>query len=215
MRHGSTRFPAVPARRALLLPRLLTTLVLLLPAAIARAEDWTLPDSRLGVRTAPILLLSRADVQADLKLSGEQILSARRAIADLHARAAALRGRPDAEVVASRRLIDEAQQRWLDQQLSEPQRHRLLQIDLQWEGPMALVSRPWLAEQLALTAEQRAAIGRLLSPSQGAPAHPPAEAILQALQPEQRQQWLTTLGPAFAVQTLDAQVRPASAPAAR
>ena len=37
-----------------------------------RAGEWTLPDSRQGVRTAPLLLLSRPDVQAELHLDQSQ-----------------------------------------------------------------------------------------------------------------------------------------------
>ena len=80
---------------------------------------------------------------------------------------------------------------------------------------MALVSRPWLAEQLTLTAEQRTAISRLLQQPAGTTPRAPAEAILETLQPEQRQQWLTALGPAFMVQKLDTQVRPAAASSGR
>ncbi len=211
MRPGPTR----PASRLATISLLWLAGALLLVPDRSVAADWTLPDSRLGVRTAPILLLSRTDVQADLKLSSEQVLSARRTIADLHARAAALVGRPDAEVVASRRLIDEAQQRWLEQQLSDVQRARLLQIDLQWEGPMALISRPWLADQIGLTPEQRTKLAAMLKAiPAGTEDRPPAQAVLESLQPEQRQQWLAVLGPAFVVQRQDPAVgaAPAAAP---
>ncbi len=98
MRHGSTRTWICA--------------LLLLGGAVARAGDGAPKDpldARLGVRTAPLLLLSRADVQADLAMSPEQIAGAEHAIRELHARAEALRGRPNTpEVVAGARPLTRA-----------------------------------------------------------------------------------------------------------
>ena len=46
-----------------------------------RAGGPMLPDDRLGVRTAPVLLLSRPDVRADLRLSPGQAEAAERELA--------------------------------------------------------------------------------------------------------------------------------------
>jgi hypothetical protein len=158
-----------------LVPALLTLLALvsgLLRAAgqdadtLPPARPWTPPDSRLGIRTAPILLLTRGDVQADLELSAEVAQSLDREVAGLHFRATRLRRRPDAEVIAERRAIDEDQRRWIETMLTQAQQKRLLQIDLQWEGPSAVVTRPWLANQIELSPEQRSRLARAVAQSQ-------------------------------------------------
>jgi hypothetical protein len=124
----------------------------------AASHAFSVPDSRLGLRTAPLLLLSRPDIRADLGLDARQTAEADRAIAELYNRAAALRGKNGPEAIDARKAIDEGMQRWIDDNLSEPQRIRLIQIDLQWEGPSALISRPIVADTLFLTREQRLAL---------------------------------------------------------
>ena len=74
MRHGSTPFAVCAA----------VVLLSLIPARAPGADEPPLPDSRLGVRTAPLLLLSRPDVRADLGLNSEQTLSAQRTITALY-----------------------------------------------------------------------------------------------------------------------------------
>lgn len=190
------------------------SLALLLASKPAQAEEWSLPDSRLGVRTAPILLLSRDDVQRDLGFSAEQARSVQRAIHDLRARATALKGQPDAEAIAARRAIDEAQQRWLDNQLDDQQQARLFQIDLQWEGPSAVITRPWLASRLELSDDQRQSLSQALarqetrrnsseaSPVNGHPdEHTLAEAVLAILSDEQSESWRELLGEPIHFQT--------------
>jgi hypothetical protein len=129
----------------------------------ARAGEWILPDDRLGIRTAPLLLLSRPDVQTDLKLDRAQILGAQNMINELTRRAGALRGRTGTAVIAERRAIDEAQLDWLGKSLTGNQLQRLRQIEIQWEGPAAMLSRPSVAEHLRLTAEQRQRLARIVS----------------------------------------------------
>jgi hypothetical protein len=119
----------------------------------------TLPDSRLGIRTAPLLLLSRPDVRADVGLDAAQIAEAERALEELYAQAAALKGKSGPEALARKKSIDEAEQQWLQTRLTEAQRKRLIEIDLQWEGPSALIHRPVLADHLHLTPEQRTGLG--------------------------------------------------------
>jgi hypothetical protein len=129
-------------------------LVLAVLSGRCLAADWSLPDSRMGIRTAPLLLMTRPDVQADLKLEAEQIASLYKTIEELSQRAQALRGKTGPEVVAERRSIDDAQGRWLTENLREDQLGRLGQIDLQWEGSSALISRPSVVDTLKLTPTQ-------------------------------------------------------------
>ncbi|SIO62847.1 hypothetical protein SAMN05444166_7167 [Singulisphaera sp. GP187] len=134
---------------------LLWSMALAYSPCCAGAEGTTsLPDSRLGVRTAPLLLLSRHDVQADLQLSRTQVDDAETAIRELYVKANGLRGLKGEKAITERRAIDEEQRLWFENRLSETQRKRIVQIDLQWEGPSALISRPAVAEFLELTPEQ-------------------------------------------------------------
>lgn len=131
------------------------------------AGDWSLPDGRMGIRTAPLLLLTRADVQSDLELGAAQVAAVHKTIDELSERAAALRGKTGAEVVAERRAIDDAQARWLTTNLSELQLNRLSQIDLQWEGSSALVSRPVVADMLKLSSAQVRQLTQLFADRHG------------------------------------------------
>ncbi len=172
-------------------------------APTVRGEGWTLPDERHGIRTAPILLLSRPEVRADLAITPEVAAEADRFTADLRARAGTLKGRPNTEVVASRRAVDEAQREWLDAKLSPAQRARLDQIDLQWEGFSALITRPVVAEAIGLGRVQRQDLAqskakRDADRGAGLPwaesERPFAEAALAILSDAQRQRWRTMLG---------------------
>jgi hypothetical protein len=199
MRHGST------------LALLVTGwLVAAASPTVGQDAEWSLPDGHLGVRTAPIILLSRRDVQADLQLSAEQISSAQQTIYDLYAQAATVKGKPVAEALAVRRAVDESQERWLEEHLTDRQRARLLQIDLQWEGASSVLSRGWVAERLELTLAQRQTIAEAIGrhrtePRRTAAGHPDAsllsKEILSALTPEQQERWKGLLGPAFTIQS--------------
>jgi hypothetical protein len=198
MRHGPTLF-------AVCVPIVLLTLV---PASAPGGEGPPLPDSRLGVRTAPLLLLSRPDVRDDLGISSEQTLSAERTITELYVQAAALKGQSDDSALAARRAIDEAQSRWLQTQLTPEQQARLAQIDLQWEGPAALMTRPVIAETLGLSDAQRKALSaaiaqrnhlRVRGGSRPQDERQLAEQALDTLSAEQRQRWRAMLGRPFAV----------------
>ena len=105
-------------------------------------------------------------------------------INELTKRAAALRGKSGAAVMAERRAIDEAQVDWLAKNLTGNQLIRLRQIELQWEGASAMLSRPTVADYLKLTPEQRQTLVRMISErnaqrSAGRPARGPA-----GIQPE-------------------------------
>ncbi|MGE3820202.1 MAG: hypothetical protein AB7I30_12350 [Isosphaeraceae bacterium] len=199
MRYGTTRFLAVSG-----LVLLLTTSPGLMGEEPRPAGG--LPDDRLGVRTAPLLLLSRADVREDLGMSARQSADAEAAIADLYARAAQLRGKTGEEVLAGRKAVDEAQRAWVEAHLSAEQRDRLVQIDLQWEGPSALVSRPIVRDTLSLSAEQQAEIHRAIdrrNAARGTDASREeaesglARAVLSTLSEAQRERWKAILGKPF------------------
>jgi hypothetical protein len=127
------------------------------------AADWWLPDDRFGIRTAPLLLLSRPDVQVDLRLERAQIVGTQSTINELTRRALALRGKTGAAVVAERRAIDETQLEWLSNNLTGNQLERLRQIELQWEGVPAMLSRPMVASYLKLTPEQQQKLARIIA----------------------------------------------------
>jgi hypothetical protein len=186
--------------------RALATLMLLIVSAVPASslgDDAPLPDSRLGIRTVPLLLLSRPDVRADLGLNSAQAAEARRAISELHAKAASLRGKTGAEAIAARRAIDEEQRRRLEALLSPEQQDRLVQIDLQWEGPSALISRKMVAESLNLDDRQRATLAQAVSdrdrrraqaPDRGGDERQLAEQALAVLTEPQRARWKAMLG---------------------
>jgi hypothetical protein len=169
----------------------------------ATAGEWVLPDNRIGIRTAPLLLLSRPDVQADLRLDRQQIQGALQSINELTLRASALRGKTGSAVIAERRAIDEAQLDWLGKNLTGNQLERLHQVELQWEGTSAMLSRPTVAEYLKLTAEQRQALARVISEQnslrRGTPASVPDDRLLfrkaqSVLSPGQQELWTNLLG---------------------
>jgi hypothetical protein len=165
-----------------------------------------LTNDRLGIRTAPLLLLSRPDVRAEVGLDAAQAADADRALQELYDQAAALRGKRGAEMNDKKRAIDEAEQRWLETRLSEAQRKRLIQLDLQWEGPSALIHRPVLADHLSLTNEQRAALTEAVAVrnrrrSEGADLVECERQLFETarglLTAQQQQQWRAMLGPLF------------------
>jgi hypothetical protein len=175
-------------------------------------------DGRRGTRTAPIILLTRQDVQADLRLSPELIADANRTGAEIYQKALALKGKDGAAVVEARRAIDREASLWLTSNLTERQLSRLDQIDLQWEGMSAMLSRPFIADYMGLTPDQRRALARIIashadprraqtvrSPSdQGKLAHD----ALAVLSDRQQQLWSRLLGTPFQFSgPLDAQVK--------
>lgn len=165
------------------------------------------PDARLGIRTAPILLLSRPDVRTDLGLSPKLSEEAERALSDLYVRAAALRGKRGVQAVAWRRTVDEAQRTWFETNLTPDQRRRLAQIDLQWEGPSSLVSRAVVTDTLGLTPGQHAALVQAVATRDAARARRTytqadeqtlARQSLAVLSAAQRERWRAMLGRPFA-----------------
>ena len=173
------------------------------------AETWVLPDESQGWRVTPILLLSRPDVQADLRMKPEQVADAARIITNLHHKAALLRGRTDPAAIELRRLVDEEQRLWLETKLTEDQVGRLTEIDLRWEGPGAIVTRPAVAETLSLSDGQklvlkRAAVERLNGRDQADHSTTESrfkEKVMTTLNEGQRRRWASMLGHPFAVVT--------------
>lgn len=185
----------------------------LVPSAFA--EDWVLPDSGLGMRTAPLLLLTRPEIRADLALDAAHTASVQKTVAELRAKAASLRNQASGPgLIAARREIDLAMQRWLETELNDTQRSRLAQLDLQWEGPAALVSRPVVGETLAITpAQKRSLLTILQTHAKAGPEGDPrwGERALAVLTPDQAHRWKAMLGRPLQIQraTADAgQVTP-------
>jgi hypothetical protein len=165
-----------------------------------------LPDDRIGIRTAPILLLTRPDVSADIGLSAEQTDAAAKAIQEFQKQAFACKSKSDGVVVLARKQIDENQSRWLKEHLSEPQLVRLLQIDLQWEGPSALVSRPIVSQTLGLSAGQVEILKLAVKKAKARRAvngYSPVDELdfkkvtLAVLSIDQQNRWNAILGPRF------------------
>jgi hypothetical protein len=169
------------------------------------ASSWQLPDEAIGARLSPVLLLSRQDIQRELAITAEQAVAVERAIAELLAQAASLRGRSGPDAVAARRAVDEAAQQWIEGNLSDEQQARLAQIDLQWQGASALVSRPTIAASLELTEDQQQRIVATLT--QGpSPGEDPVQAhhrmhrdAVGVLSEDQRLRWLAMIGSPFEV----------------
>jgi hypothetical protein len=150
------------ARRRVVFPLALLGIVLVLASLRTAAGSEPL-DDRLGVRTPLLFLLVRSDVQKDLGLEPARIAEVNRFAAELYERALSLKGKVGTGAVAARRAIDEAESEWLTTHLKPEQRERLGQIDLQWEGVSALLSRPVVIDFLGLTDEQRDRVSRVYS----------------------------------------------------
>jgi hypothetical protein len=168
-----------------------------------------LPDNRLGIRTAPLVLLSRPDVRAAVGLDEAQTKEAEKELNRLHGKAAALRGKTGPEILAGRSAIDADEEKWLKTWLNDAQRKRLIQIDLQWEGASALISRPVIADHLGLTPEQRQHLTQAVAERDRhrndgtdwrVSEHQLAQQALQHLTPEQRERWKAMLGAPFTPQ---------------
>jgi len=218
MHHGTKR------RRSAWLGALILAPVLALATAArpatagGEAERQSLPDDRLGYQMAPILLLSRPDVRADLRLDGRQTVDVEAAIDELYARARALKGQTGAVAVASRKAINEAQLKWLEAHLTPEQQVRLIQVELQWEGPSSLVTRPVVAETLGLTDSQTYDLKRAVAARDSARSRKVytqvdeqvlAKHALDVLTPHQRERWRAMLGPVFWPQLAAANATPA------
>jgi hypothetical protein len=162
-------------------------------------------DDRLGVRVAPIFLLLRSDIQKDLALERVQIAEVNEIAAELYGKARSLKGNVGPNVVAARRAIDEEGSDWVTFHLKSEQRERLAQIDLQWEGASALLSRRVVAEYLGMTSDQRDQVVLVYSDAKrGRVKKGPwtyeehlelTRKTLAVLSEKQKQLWVKVLGP--------------------
>jgi hypothetical protein len=168
-----------------------------------------LSDDLIGTRVAPILLLSRPDVRADLALTPAQVRESEALSVELHARALALKGKAGPRYAAERKAIDEAQRAWFEGRLSAAQLNRLFQIDLQWEGRAALVTRPLVGHHLGLSSQQVATLkeavaardaARLKGESPGGAEQALAGRIDPLLTPDQKLVWREMQGAPFVPQ---------------
>jgi hypothetical protein len=160
-------------------------------------------DDRLGIRTVPLYLLMRSDVQADLKLEANQVSDTVRAAEALHAKALGLKGKVGAGIVAARRAVDESQSQWLSAHLTPQQLERLGQIDLQWEGAAAMLNRPVVTEYLSLTPAQRGRLAELVANGRRQRAQRPwtlaeqtnlTRQAISVLSDRQKELWIHVLG---------------------
>jgi hypothetical protein len=169
----------------------------------APSDEVSVLDERFGSYTAPILLLTRPDVQLDLELDPRQISGAKSTIARLIEQGLRLKKMSGPAIAAGRKAIDEEMTVWLGLNLRAGQRDRLHEIALQWEGASAIVERPLVGEYLKLTAAQRLTIANVLAQRDAQRARgfltPAAredfsKRALAVLSPGQRDQWDRLLG---------------------
>ena len=119
----------------------------------------------------------------------------------------ALKGQHGQEGHNRKRAIDEAGEHWLQTRLTEAQRKRFSQLDLQWEGASALIKRPVIADHLRLTPEQHALLSEAIAArdrrrAAGADHWEYERQLFEQtralLTTEQQQRWRAMLGPPFA-----------------
>ncbi len=180
------------------------------PAAQPPRGTIVLPDSHIGARVAPILLLTRQDVQTDLRLTPAQTAGAQQMANVLHERAATLRGRSGNDVMKAQDEILRDGKRWVTENLAEEQKSRLVQLDLQWEGPSALLSRPIIKDSLRLEDTQITGLSKAIAQRNtkrnGGPAIAADEVVLfntmvGMLSKPQIQAYRAMLGPIAPFQT--------------
>jgi hypothetical protein len=197
MRQGTT-FALVP---------LIGLGILLSPAL---AGSWSLPDESRGSRVAPLFLLSRPEIREDLGLTPDVSQQVETEIEDLYAKAAAIRGKTGADAIAQRKLVDESQKTWLKDHLAPDQVDRLAQIDLRWEGPAAIATRPSVAGSLYLSDEQKAALNKAVAERNAhrdktkdhhADDQQFAQRVMSVLSEGQKQSWERMLGRPLVLKT--------------
>jgi hypothetical protein len=203
MRQGTT-FALVP---------LIGLGILLSPALAGSSDDsksWSLPDESQGTRVAPLFLLSRPEIREDLGLTPALSQQVEKEINDLFTEAAKIKGKTGTEAIAQRKKVDESQKAWLENNLAPDQVDRLAQIDLRWEGPAAIVTRPSVASPLSLSDEQKAALKRAMAERNAqrekAKDHHAADQqftqrVMSILTEGQKQSWERMLGRPIALKT--------------
>jgi hypothetical protein len=191
---------------------------LLLSPALAGPGSWSLPDESRGTRVAPLFLLSRAEIREDLGLTADVSQQVEKEIEDLFTKAMALRGKTGPDAVAQRQLVDEGQKTWLKDHLAPDQVDRLAQIDLRWEGPAAIATRPSIASSLYLSDEQKAALKKATAERNAqrdktkdhhAVEQQFAQRVMSVLSEGQKQSWERMLGRPLPMKTAAAAPNPA------
>ncbi|MBV8270134.1 MAG: hypothetical protein JO252_27745 [Planctomycetaceae bacterium] len=117
----------------------------------------------------------------------------------------------------ARREVNDAMLRWLQTWLTDAQRSRLEQVELQWEGPSVVVRREAVARALDLSQKQRETLQRLVDehqrrrdqgPYQWSAEHELAQRVLSILSEPQRRRWKAMLGRPFTPQLAGAGTAP-------
>ena len=184
--------------------------------------SWSLPEESRGSRVAPLLLLSRPEIRDDLKIAPDQVAEIDRAIADLFARAAALKGKTGPAAIDGRKAVDDGEIAWLEKHLTTDQVARLWQVDLLWEGPASMATRPSVAEALSLSDEQKAAFHAALrernairdkTKDAAAANHQFGARALGILTQGQKQRWSEMVGHPIARKSPPATTAPAASTA--
>lgn len=166
---------------------------------------------RMMGRNVGMMLLMREDVQKELNLSQTQKAKLEQLRQEMQQAMQELRDLPPEQrrerMQALRQKYDPATI------LNETQRKRLRELELQWQGPFALMD-PEVAKQVGLTEEQQAKIRGIIQEAfqsvRGQPgermqefqkAREQAEKkILEVLTPAQREKWQQMLGKPFEFQ---------------
>ena len=130
-----------------------------------------------------------------------------RTLNELYQQALALKGQQGQEGRNRKRAIDEASDHWLQTRLTEAQRKRFAQLDLQWEGASAVIKRPVVADHLHLTTEQQTRLSEAVAARNRRRdagddlwdcERQLFEQTRAVLTPEQKQGWFAMLGTPFA-----------------
>lgn len=167
-----------------------------------------------------MMLLMREDVQKELNLSQTQKAKLEQMRQEMMQAMQQLRDLPPEQRREQRQAL---QQRYDPTSvLTDAQRKRLRELELQWQGPSALLD-PEIARQVGLTEEQQAKIRGIIQESFQAmrerfqPGQPPEQSgdrmqeiqrareqtekkILEVLTPAQRERWQQLLGKPFEFQ---------------
>lgn len=165
-----------------------------------------------------MMLLGREDVQKELNLSQTQKAKLEQMRQEMRQAMQELRDLPPEQ---RRERVQELRQKYDPESvLTDAQRKRLRELELQWQGPIALTD-PEVAKQVGLTEEQQAKIRGIvqetfqsLRPQPGQPGGAPGarmeefrkareqaeKKILEVLTPAQREKWQQMLGKPFEFQ---------------
>lgn len=158
------------------------------------------------------MLLARPDVQKELNLTAQQKAKIEEMQQAMRMAREELRSLPPDQ--RRQRMAELRQKNDPTSVLTETQKKRLRELELQWQGPTALMN-PEIAQEVGLTQEQRTKIMGILQEQfqgmrerfqQGGSPDPQAlekareeveKKILEVLTPAQRQKWDQMLGKPF------------------